>query len=298
MKILVTGAAGLLGSHVAAMAAQEHDVAALDRNRSEIAGVTTHVGDMRSEAFCARVVADFRPDAVIHCAAMTDVNACERDPEQAYAMNAAVTASLARLMADRGAMVYVSTDSVFAGDSAFHPETEAPSPSTVYAKSKLEGERQASLAGRTVVVRTNFFGWSSGRKTTFGEWLVAGLESGASLTLYTDAYFTPIYVVDLARRLLALAAQGLSGTYHAGGDERLSKHDFGLRLAAAGSWPTTGVRPGRLEERNDGVRRPKDMSLDSTALVSALRMPTPSLEKSLVTFLRDRQKTVAQRCRS
>src|SRR5262245_58520657 len=96
--------------------------------------------DLSSPGTIGRVIADVRPRVIIHCAAMVDVDACERDPAAAYRRNAALTREIARAAGSESLMVYISTDGVFLGDAPFSTEEQLPCPKTVYGRSKLNGE--------------------------------------------------------------------------------------------------------------------------------------------------------------
>ena len=146
---------------------------------------------------------------------MTNVDACERDPALAYASNADITRDIARAVPAGCLLVYIATDGIFVGDSPFATEESLPCPRTVYGRSKLHGEWNVKQAtDNHLIVRTNFYGWSSGRKQTFAEWLYHSLDRGQPITLFDDFFFTPIYVVDLVVRLRLLIEGGHRGTFH------------------------------------------------------------------------------------
>lgn len=289
-RLLVTGACGLLGAHVVAAARDRYEVFGIDRHPwwGE-KPLQLMSGDLRDSEFSRTVWSDVRPDVVVHCAAMIDVDACERDPASAYLMNADVTGTLARLTGPSGTFVYVTTDSVFAGDRAMMTEGDLPCPRTVYARSKLHGEWNTQLSGApAIVARTNVYGWSSGSKRTFGEWLAGALEAGIPITLFDDAFFTPTYVVHLADMLLALVEGGHRGLFHVTGSERVSKYDFGIQLATQAGWGTGAVTRGSIGAANQVATRPRDMSLSSARVQQLLARGPVDVQAGLDAFIRDR----------
>ena len=297
MRVAITGACGLLGAHLAALLSSAHEVIGFDQNPWwDDQPLNVLQGDLRDGRFREAAVAEAAPGVLIHCAATIDVDACETDPAAAYAMNGAVTGALARLAGPACLFVYVTTDSIFRGDRPFATEADRPCPRTVYARSKLHGEWETELAtDRHLIVRTNFFGWSSGRKKTFGEWLHGALERGEPVTLFDDAYFTPIYVVDLARGIEALIAGGQRGIYHVCGRDRVSKYAFGAELARQAGFPTAAVRRGSIDDAGLAASRPKDMSLDTMKLRGAIGRDAPSASSGIGRFLADRGRALSAR---
>lgn len=206
MRVLVTGAAGTLGSRlVTALAEHGHDCVACDRARL----------DITDPARALTVLEEVRPDAVVHCAALTNVDAAETDPDLAFRVNGTGTANVARAAAHVGArLVAVSTDYVFDGARAEPYAADAvPNPLGVYGRSKLEGERAARLAGDWLVVRVSWVYGRGGRN--FGSRLLERARAGETLHAFTDMRSAPTWTHDAAdtiRLLLEKAAP--SGIYH------------------------------------------------------------------------------------
>jgi len=297
LSIAVSGVSGLLGAHVAAALVRHHRVVGLDRHPWwGDQPLTVLHGDLMDPQFRAASLAEARPEIFIHCAAMVNVDACEDRPELAYAANGVLTGALAREVPQDCLFVYVTTDGVFRGDEPFRRETDLPCPRTVYGRSKLHGEWETELAtDNHLIVRTNFFGWSSGLKQTSAEWLFSALSSGASVTLFDDFFFTPLYVVDLVERLIALVGGGHRGRFHVCGQDRVSKHEFGIGLAAVAGLPTTRVQRGSIEAATLRAPRPRDMSLSSARFQQATGLTVPGCEQGLRRFLADRGRPLSER---
>lgn len=231
MRILVTGAGGLLGRALVRAA----DVVALDRAALDI-------GDARAvQAALARV----RPDVVINAAAWTDVDGCEGDAARAFASN-----DPAALAAACGArLLHVSTDQVFDGQARrpYRPD-DATGPVNVYGASKLSGERTVLAAGGTVV-RTSWLFGEGGRG--FVPALLRAARAGERLRVVDDRHGCPTYAGDLAAELLALAAAPPGGVLHVCGDEPTTWHGFARAILPdaeiepirAAAWPAAAPRP-------------------------------------------------------
>src|SRR5262249_10037439 len=158
------------------------------------------------------------PAQIVHCAALTNVDWCEDHPEEANRMNAESSGYLAQLALDIGAhFVHVSTDAVFDGKRMNYVETDQPAPLNVYGYSNQRWEQE--VLGRNpsaVVARVNVYGWNAQNKLSLAEWILDQLTKGKSVPGFTDVFFTPILVNDLADVLFAALDRGLSGIYHIG----------------------------------------------------------------------------------
>jgi dTDP-4-dehydrorhamnose reductase len=207
MKVLITGAGGMLG-HVLVehCEARGDEVFAHDRE-----GL-----DITDERVVRDAFALARPDAVINCAAWTDVDGCELDPQRAFLVNSQGVESLATASRLAGAsFVTVSTDYVFDGrkPEGFYTQRDDPHPLSAYGAAKLEGERRAHIASaRTSVVRTGWIFGPGGKN--FLATIVERARRSERLKAITDSYGTPTYAPDLAARLRELAALDLPGVYH------------------------------------------------------------------------------------
>lgn len=298
MKILVTGACGLLGSHLAAFLSQRHQVTGTDRHPWwGDRPISFMEGELTDPVFLQELVKKTAPDCVIHCAAMTNVDLCERDPALAHAVNAELTLRLARAVSPECLFVYISTDGLFQGDKPMITEEEPPRPRTAYGKSKWVGEQEVQkTCKRHLIIRTNFYGWSSGRKPTFAEWLYGALKDRRKITLFEDFFFTPIYVLDLAEKLAALIESGKNGLFHLAGADRVSKDTFGRRLAELGRLSLENVQRGTLSHASLVADRPKDMSLSSQRFCRATGLAVPNYADGIRRLLEDRNRSLSARC--
>ena len=205
-KILITGAGGLVGR-----ATVEHCLA----NGDEVVAYHRRSLDISDARKVEEVISRGSPDAVINCAAWTDVDGCESDPLKAEQVNAAGPENLARSCRRAGAgFLTISTDYVFDGTKeGFYTQRDDPRPLSVYARFKLEGERRPQLAyARTIVVRTGYIFGQGGRN--FLSTLVDRVRRGEQLKAIRDCWGTPTYARDLAVRLRELVELDLPGVFH------------------------------------------------------------------------------------
>lgn len=206
MKILVTGAGGLVGGATVKHCRQMNDeVMSMTRAELDIADKNAVFTQLERET----------PDSVINCAAYTDVDGCETNPEKNFAANARGVENLALGCRKINAnLVTISTDYVFDGAKAgFYTQRDDPNPLSAYGQAKLEGERlaQKSLA-RAIVVRTGWIFGENGRN--FLSKIPELLFAGKPVKAISDTEGTPTFAPDLARRLRELAVLDVPGIYH------------------------------------------------------------------------------------
>jgi dTDP-4-dehydrorhamnose reductase len=206
LKVLITGAAGMIGRALRKFCEANGDtVFAYDHGKLDIANAED----------VSQVISQTKPDAVINCAAWTNVDGCESDVERAFAVNARGPKNLARASRDvNAAFITISTDYVFDGTKdGFYTQEDEPNPQSVYGRAKLEGERLSSLTyDRSIIVRTGYIFGRGG--TNFLSTVVERALRGEKLKAITDTYGTPTYARDLARRLRQLAELNVRGIYH------------------------------------------------------------------------------------
>ena len=255
MRVLVTGAGGQLGTELVEALAG-HDVVAADRDRLDVAD---------REAVLQAVPA-IGADVVVHAAAWTDVDGCERDPDRAFRVNALGTRHVAQAARLAGARVcYVSTDYVFAGD-ADRPYTEwdETAPRSVYGRSKLGGERE--LVPDDLVVRTS---WLCGRRG--GNFVKTMLRLAAErdeIPVVDDQRGCPTFADDLAAMVAQLVSSGLRGTFHVTNQGHTTWFGLAREALAAGGFDPDKVRAVRTADLDPPrpAPRPTFSVLDNAAL--------------------------------
>ncbi len=288
-RVLITGVSGLLGSNLAYSYRTRYDVAGVYRTHSvAFPGVLTTSLDVVSQKAVQALIDQFQPDFVIHCAALTNVDFCEKRPALAHATNVLGTRSIAAAADRRRAkLVYISTDSVYDGSKGLFKETDPVSPRNCYGQTKYEGELEALRLPSSLVLRTNFFGWNSWNRTSLGEWMISHLKNGQRFQGFTDVFFSSMYVAELARLIDRALVQDLTGVYNCSSRDSLSKYHFGVALAQRFGYDPCLIEPTSLENSCLSAARPRNPSLDCGRLSQALRLTLPSLLDSIEAFHRD-----------
>jgi dTDP-4-dehydrorhamnose reductase len=249
---LVTGAAGQLGSALQLVLAAR-GLAFSAPGRGEL--------DVCDDAQVERAFARHAPRVVVNCAALTGVDACEREPELAERANAEAPARLARACAARGAkLVQISTDYVFAGDAARpYREDDAPSPRSVYGRTKLAGERAALAAPGALIVRTS---WVYGRGRNFPAAILAQARAGSPLRVVADQRGRPTYAADLAAAIVGLLDAGASGIVNFANDGEASWLELARAVLDSCGFADRPIEPLTTQQLGLPAPRPAYSVLD------------------------------------
>lgn len=301
--IVVTGASGLLGANLVLtlLDAGEKVAAVCRSNRFEPPGVQAVAADLANECEVRRCFESRPVSWVVHCAAATSVDLCERNPDEAWHQNVHMSRCVAQAVWTSGArMVYISSDSVYDGNHGLHTETEIPAPCNVYARTKLEGETvvQDLLGDSALVLRTTMYGWNAQPKQSLSEWILAKLENGESVPGFLDVIFSPLPVNWLALTIHELMLRNAIGTYNVGGSGYCSKFAFAAAVAEVFGQDVSLVQPTRVGESPLGAPRPRDTSLNCSKLTALLGNKPPGLYEGLRHAKLLRESGFAQRLRA
>jgi dTDP-4-dehydrorhamnose reductase len=253
MRVLVTGAGGQLGRDLVD-AFSGHEVIACDHGRLDVAD--------RDAVLCALVAT--RPDAVVHAAAWTAVDACEDDPSRAFQVNALGTRHVAEGARRVGALVcYLSTDYVFDGVGARpYTEWDDPRPLSVYGRSKLGGERE--LDPGSLIVRTSWVAGVHGRN--FVRTMLRLASERDTIGVVADQRGCPTFTPDLAAMIRRLVVARLPGTFHVTNQGPTTWFDLARATLAAAGLDPARVRPLTTSEYPARAPRPANSVLDNAAL--------------------------------
>ncbi|MFQ5541483.1 MAG: SDR family oxidoreductase, partial [Candidatus Binatia bacterium] len=264
MRLLITGVAGMLGHTLMQLASERHEAWGSYRSFpvSFVRGQTFAM-DLTGEAEVKARVLDLRPDVIIHTAALTQVDECERDPFRAALVNVQATETLVGAARELGSkFVYISTDYVFDGRRGYYAEADTPNPVNVYGRTKLSGEERVhSCLPTSLVLRTSIFGFNIQPKKGVVEYLIEPLEKRQMVSRYSDQFSTPIYTRDLSTLILELLDRGSSGLFHIGGGERVSRCDFAVSVADVFSMHRDMICAVPFHHFEGQAQRPKDSSL-------------------------------------
>lgn len=286
MRILITGASGLLGVNLALELAKEHTVfGQINALPLKGAPFSQLSGNLLEAGAVEKMLEDAHPDWVIHCAALADVDACEKEPSLAQRLNAELPGQIAAACKGRVKMVHISTDAVFDGSKALFAETDSPNPLSTYARTKLEGEQAVMLEdANAIVARINIFGWSLFGTRSLAEWFYYHLQAGLPVKGFTDVFFCSQLASDLAGVFQQMITQDLIGLYHVVGADCVSKYDFALQIARRLGVSEDLVKPVKVNDFGFKAARSNNLCLDTSKLEKVLHRPINRLSTGLDRF--------------
>lgn len=267
-RVLITGADGLLGQAVTRRLSRWPGLDLLLTGRGDGPRLTNFSGgwvplDVTDPRAVERVMLDFAPTAVVHLAAMSKVEPCEREREACWAVNVHATERLARACHRHGAhLVFLSTDFVFDGTAGPYAETDRPDPINAYGRSKLAAEnaiRGSSLSAWTILRTTLGFGDVEGYpegRFNLATFLVRELSAGREVKVTSDQLRTPTYAPDLAEAIAIVIRHRRFGLYHVAGADLMTTLAFAERLADRYGFDRDLLVPVTTAELHPGAPRP------------------------------------------
>jgi dTDP-4-dehydrorhamnose reductase len=286
-RLLVTGCGGFVGGGIVHETPRGVELHAVARKEPPERGSAAawHMLDLRDRDGVQELFETVSPDAVIHAAAIADIDFCEANRETAWVVNVSVTQQLADLCREHGTrLVYVSTDNVFDGKRGAYREEDAPTPINYYAETKAAGERVVAGMGRNyVVARTSVvIGFPMlGSGNSFLMRMVSLLREGKRVGVPENEIRSPIDVVTLARSLLELAGSRCEGYIHLAGNDWLNRYEMVRRIVRELGFSEDLIYPNNPETIPGRAPRPLDVSLCNQKARECLRTPMKNLQDGL-----------------
>ena len=290
-KLIVTGAQGFVAGSVLAQAGSEWDIHAISRGESgaQTRRFAWHTCDPLKPQELESLFRKIRPDALIHCAAIADIDVAEQNHELARAVNIEITRTLMNLCSEGGCrMVHCSTDTVFDGEHAPYSESDTPRPVNYYGHTKVEAENiVGSLGERSVIARLAIVMGLPvmGSGNSFLARMLRNLREGTIVSVPAQEVRTPIDVITAGRALLELAAGSHTGIVHLAGRDRLNRLELAQRIAAGLNLNPALIQPQLSPEPARRAPRPRDVSLHNARACAELKTPMRSLDQALSLIL-------------
>ena len=282
MNILVTGANGQLGNEMRLKAEDLQD-RYIFTDIVEQPGVETVMLDMTDISAVRRAVAEYDVDAIVNCAAFTNVDAAETQESLAEKLNADAPENLAVVMRERGGwLVQISTDYVFGMEPYNTPcrEDQQGTPTGVYGMTKLHGEKKIMASGcKYVIIRTAWLYSEFGKN--FCRTMLNLTSSKPSINVVFDQCGTPTYAGDLAAAICRILENPVQGIYHYSNEGVCSWYDFAKMVAEYSGQLQCDIRPCHSDEFPSPVRRPSYSVLDKTKIKATYGIEIPYWTDSL-----------------
>ncbi|MBV6390849.1 MAG: dTDP-4-dehydrorhamnose reductase [Anaerolineales bacterium] len=300
MKLLLTGVSGLLGINFAQEMMDKHEIIGVDRGKLRSAPFKVLKHDLLDAGAVETALDAARPDWLVNCAALADLDLCEENPDLAKQLNADLPRRLARACKERGiAFAHISTDAVFDGKKdGFYSEEDPPNPVGAYSKTKLDGEWAVLTENpKAIVARVNFYGWSLGGRRSLAEFFYNNLTNNKSMSGFTDVIFCPMLVNDTARILVQMLQCGLKGLYHLVGPQAMSKYQFGVEIARRFKLSESEITPKSVNFSGLIAKRSNNLWLSTRKLSTDLGADLPDFSTGLGEFYAQREQGYPQKIR-
>lgn len=285
LKLLITGSGGLFGSKLSQTAiAAFHEVYSTYNKHPPHEGTPIKL-DVTDRNQVERVIQNLKPDAVVHAAALTDVDLCETNKPLAWTINVDGTRHVAEASSKYHVFfLFISTDYVFNGEKGLYKETDEPAPINYYGITKLKAEEQVEkLSGEHCTARTSviFGSTPAAGKENFALWLQGKLKSNQQVKILTDQWNSPTLNTNLAEMTLEIAERKLTGTYHLAGATRLTRYDFSLQLANTFNLNKNLITTAVSSDFQWPAKRPRDSSLSTEKAQQMLKHKPLKIDQAL-----------------
>lgn len=285
MKYFITGGSGLLGQRLSTVADNDDEIV-LSHNANPTKN--TVKCDITNLDEVKQVINREKPDVIIHCAAMTNVDLCEDEIEKAYLINGEGSGNMAQAAEEINAkIIYVSTDFVFDGQTGFYKENDTVNPLGIYAKSKYDGEVQVQkYSTNWAIARVSvLYGWHE--RQNFTTWIVNQLRQNNQINIVTDQINSPTLADNAGEAMFEIARQDKNGIFHTAGNNRISRYDFTELVAEAFDLNKDLINPTTSSEFVQKAPRPQDSSLNVSKVEKELGMKMETCAESLARMAKE-----------
>jgi dTDP-4-dehydrorhamnose reductase len=283
-KVLITGGSGLLAINWALSIRDNYFVVLILHERKiSIPGVDSEVASLDSIKECLSVINKHQPNIVIHTAGLTNIEECQKNLDLAQKVNIDLAENIAVACNELDVnLAHISTDHLFSGEQQRVKEEEPAKPLNNYAKTKSQGELKVQeCCKNALIVRTNFFGWGTKYRQSFSDFILGRLRSNKPVGLFQDVFFTPILIDELVSKVHQLIDSNVSGIFNIVSKDRLSKYEFGLKIAEGFELDSNLIKAINIDEKIQLTRRPKDMSLSNAKLCRTLQCEVSDINKQI-----------------
>ena len=292
--VLITGANGLLGQKLCRDFSNSYKTVATDlhpQSRVSLPNLSYETLDLTDSRALEFHVRFYEPSLVINAASCTDVDLCEINQSEAWAVNVGGVKNLVNVCRERRIkLIHFSTDYVFDGENGPYSEDDPPNPVNFYGKTKLESENLIKQSGiDSLIVRTNvLYGFGEKANKNFLIWLLERLSAGGQIQVVTDQFNNPTLADNLSECILEMAERNLSGIFHIGGAEYLSRYDFALKVAQKFGFDNVHISPIKTEALKQKAKRPLRGGLTIEKAQSLLETKLLNVEEGLDRARQDR----------
>ncbi len=285
MKILLTGGSGFLGWNFCKTLRFKHDITALYLSHELfLENCKFYKVDIRNRQDVFNIVKQIQPEVIVHTAAITNVQLCDKDRDLAYSVNVEGTRNLIEASSEvKAKFIYISTDLVYSGDGSFFTEDAEPEPKSYYAQTKLEAEGIVKSYDNYIILRLALmYGWGNVFTNSFSDWLHTELRAKRKVKVFVDQFRTPIYAVDAVMAIDELISKDVKNEiFNLGGSERISRYNFALKFADVFGYSQDLIVPVPMDSVKTYLAGAKDCSLNTSKIQTVLSFKLKNVDEGL-----------------
>ena len=285
--ILITGASGFLGGNLYNFLNNKFDVYAL-LNKTNINKIPKN-----KSIFCNALkfkdlqnnIINLKPKIIINTIGLANVEKSQTNKNLARNININTAVNLAKISKKlKIKFIHISTDHLFGFNKSKNSERSAVTLVNNYAKTKYIAEQKVlTVYPKSLILRTNFFGISQ-KKNSFAEKILKSLKNEKKINLFSDVFYTPMYIGDLSKFILILAKSNINGIYNISTDQKISKFEFGTKLAETFGLNKNLIINSSITKKSSLCKRPTNMALINEKLKKKLNLKTISINSNLNNF--------------
>lgn len=281
----------MLGKDITAFfsAMKEYNVFVIYRNPNNklpFNNINIINSDVTDPVAFSKYLKEIKPEIIIHCAAIVNVEACESERDYADKLHCEIIKQIAE-SSPSSKLIYISSDSVFDGTRGNYQEFDIPNPINYYAKSKYDGEvNTLRLVKNSIVVRTNIYGFHFQKQSSLAEWALDNLQQSKTINGFNDVYFNPVYTKQLADILYKLIAINYKGIINISSNTFITKYSFLVEIAKTFGYDTNLIEAKSVNSVNFKARRPNNTTLNTDLLKDVIGI-VPDLFEGIKYFHTD-----------
>lgn len=296
-KLLITGISGLLGSNLAYIFRDKYDLVGwYNSHKVFIPGVDSFKVNITDKRLVKNALFGYKPDIILHCASLTNIDYCEKNKEETRRVNVEGTQNIASACNSQNTkLVYISTDAVYDGEKGNYTEDDPVAPCNYYGLTKYEAEGAVKEHKNYIIARTNIFGWNIQEKYSLAEWILDSLQRGCSIHGFNDSIFSSIYTVEFAKIMDMMLGKDLTGIFNLASRTALSKYEFAVLIAETFGKDKALIKPTSMDDFPFFAKRGKNLSLNTKKLAKDLDISVPAIERSVELFYKDYSEGILQK---
>jgi dTDP-4-dehydrorhamnose reductase len=229
-------------------------------------------------------------EIIIHAAALTDVDYCEKNKKAAYLTNVNITLVLLKVCKKYNVkLIFLSTDQLFNGKRKVYSEKSKYTPVNYYSSTKVLSEIKIKKNYKNyIIIRTNFFGYGFKERKSFSDFILNSISKKRNVYLFNDVKFNPVYLKSLVIIINKMIFENLRGTFNVSSDQCLSKYEFGIRLAKRFNLSANYIQKSKIEKFTNLVTRPKNMFLNNSKIKKKLKIKKICINSEIKKFYNDK----------